>query len=120
MAPTEVDLLRALMLAASADHELAGARFRSRTVAEWTALVRRGATAADLGWWWLHPQAEATAAEDALYARADEWAAQQGARRLVSATDDPREAASLRRARFRHRGLAANGVRTVYARPCGL
>lgn len=79
--------------------------------------VRRACPIADLGWWWLHRPVEATPAEQALYDEVARWAAERGVESLVAAADDHREVASLVRAGFVHRGLAADGHRPVLARP---
>jgi hypothetical protein len=73
---------------------------------------------ADLGWWWVHPDAEGTSAEQSLFDSAIAWAAHLGARIIETAADDEREEASLRRAGFHETGIAADGVRLTFNRAC--
>lgn len=71
---------------------------------------------ASLGWWWVHPDAEGTVAEQSLFDAAIAWAARLGATTIETAADDDREEASLLRAGFQETGMAADDVRLTFAR----
>jgi hypothetical protein len=58
------------------------------------------------------------AEEHGLFSLAATWAATRGAEFLASSTDDEVEAALLHRTGFARHGLAADGRRSLYRRPC--